>query len=310
VLNDNTRCPNIPSPRYSLVKQRHRRHRRRLLNKGGMSFTCAPMECVNSPTPMRGFGPNAQCGQTGDFYQCAFSFGMDLPALAVTFDFGQTLAALDTGLLVTRLGERGLRATSERLEAALPGAWRTYNAAVHGGAGGHPWKIFMRDLLDRAGIGPAGVDEAVDFLWAEQPRKNLWRRPVPGMIEIARDLRHAGVPIGIVSNSEGRLAELLEEMGWLEYFPVIADSGRLGIEKPARDIFLWAAGRLGIPIDRIVHVGDSLAADVEGALAAGMRAVWFQGEADKPLGPRAVSCADADETRAALAGWGLGLRPT
>jgi putative hydrolase of the HAD superfamily len=229
----------------------------------------------------------------------------DLPARAVTFDFGQTLAGLDTDLLARRLGERGLQATPERLEAALPGAWHTYNAAIHGGAGGHPWKIFMRDLLERAGVGPAGLDEAVDFFWSEQPRRNLWRRPVAGMIEIVRDLRDAGVPLGIVSNSEGRIVELLEELGWSEYFPVVADSGKLGIEKPAPGIFLWAAGRLGIPLERIVHVGDSLAADVEGALAAGMRAVWFQGNPGKPLGPRVVACADAAQTRDALSGWGL-----
>jgi HAD superfamily hydrolase (TIGR01549 family) len=232
----------------------------------------------------------------------------DSPPSAVTFDFGQTLAALDTPLLAKRLAERGLQATPDRLEAALPGAWSTYNAAIHAGAGGHPWKTLMRDLLERAGAGPAGVEEAIDFLWDEQPRHNLWRRPIPGMIDIARDLHRAGVPVGILSNSEGRMVELLQELGWLEYFRVVADSGKLGTQKPDREIFQWTADRLGVPAGRIVHIGDSLAADVEGALGAGMRAIWFQGDPARPLGPRAVTARDAAETRAALSAWELPRR--
>ncbi len=198
-----------------------------------------------------------------------------MDAAAVSFDFGQTLAAMDTDMLARRLGEIDVAADATRLEAALPGAWTAYDAAVRSGVTGHPWKLFMATLLEAAGIAEPPRARAVDWLWDQQPLQNLWRRPVPGMIELCRDLRAAGVPHGVLSNSEGRLRELVEEMGWSADLPLIGDSGCLGMEKPDPRIFAWMADRLGTAPARIVHVGDSLGADVLGALRAGLHAVWF-----------------------------------
>lgn len=226
---------------------------------------------------------------------------------AVSIDFGQTLAELDTGMLSRRLAERGIAADEGRLEAAVPAAWEAYNAAVHRGVSGHPWKILMARLLEGAGVTGEQARGAVDWLWTEQPRRNLWRRPIPGMIELVGDLRAAGVPVAVLSNSEGRLAELAEELGWASRFVAIADSGRLGFEKPGREIFAWTAERLGVALEEVVHVGDSLAADVEGALAAGMRAVWFRGDPARAaaLGDRVAAAADAAQVRAAFQRFGL-----
>ena len=117
-------------------------------------------------------------------------------ARAVTFDFGQTLAEVDTEFLSRRLAERGVACAPEALARATPAAWRAYNQAVLAGRGGHPWKLLMRAWLDDAGV-TAGPDALVDWLWDEQPRVNLWRRPIPGMIELVRGLRRAGVPVEI-----------------------------------------------------------------------------------------------------------------
>ena len=228
---------------------------------------------------------------------------LSLPAAqAVTFDFGQTLCELDTAMLSRRLAERGLAAPADRLEAAVPGGWRAYDDAIAQGLGGHPWKTFMATTLAAAGIPEPALSGAVDWLWDQQPLRNLWRRPIAGMIALCRDLRRAGVPVGVISNSEGGLAELAAEVGWADDFDAIADSGRLGagFEKPGAAIFRWTAERLGVPVERVVHVGDSWGADVEGALGAGMRAVWFRGRTPHSLPPGVVAAGDAAEVRAAL----------
>lgn len=227
--------------------------------------------------------------------------------LAVTFDFGQTLASLDASLASARLEERGLSVDPIAIENALPFAWKAYNDAVHNGCGGHPWKILMRTLLECAAptLGARDVAQAVDFLWEQQPTKNLWRRPIPGMLELVDDLRAAQIPVGVVSNSEGRLAELIEELSWSSRFDVVADSGKLGLEKPHRAIFDWTAKRLGVPVERIVHIGDSLAADVEGALGAGMSAIWFDRAAKNPVHARCRIAHDAPTTRSALESLGF-----
>ncbi|HRI62886.1 MAG TPA: HAD-IA family hydrolase [Polyangium sp.] len=229
---------------------------------------------------------------------------------AVTFDFGQTLASFDTHLASARLAERGLTIAPERLEHGLPLAWQTYNDAIRRGLGGHPWKILMRSLIENAAPDAAAgaITDAVDFLWDQQPLKNLWRQPIPGMIELVDDLIAANVKVAVVSNSEGRLAELIEEMGWSGRFGIVADSGKLGIQKPDRGIFEWAAERLTVPLDQIVHIGDSYAADVEGALAAGMMAIWYDVAAKMPVPARCRIAHDAPTTRAALEAFGLVFR--
>lgn len=230
---------------------------------------------------------------------------------AVTFDFGQTLAELDTTMLRGRLAARGLEASTEALDAAVPFAWEAYNAAIRAGHGGHPWKLLMATLLGRAGVEDAAVGPTVDWLLELQPRSNLWRRPIAGMIEVVRDLRGRGVAVGVVSNSEGGLAGLIAEMGWTAEFDAVADSGVLGMEKPDRAIFDWTAGRLGVPVAETVHVGDAWAADYLGALGCGMGAVLFRGEAFVPPGMRVgegdreACCTTPEGLREALRAWGL-----
>ena len=224
--------------------------------------------------------------------------------IAVTFDAGQTLVELDTAMLARRLGERGVRIAAEALDAASPAAWDRYDAGV--GRAPVPWKVFMDALLEGAGV-DAGRAALVDWLWDEQPRANLWRRPVAGMIEIVDELRAAGVAVGVLSNSEGRLAELFDEIGWAGRFDAIVDSGREGVEKPDRRIFERAAARIGAALPDLVHVGDSRTADVDGVRACGARAIWF-GRAVRALDDPGVRIAhDAAGVRAALADFGAPL---
>lgn len=232
------------------------------------------------------------------------------PVLAVSFDFGQTLASLDPELLARRLRERGLTADPGRLDAALPGAFAAADATVRAGGPGHPWKLFMATVLATAGVA-GDVGAAVDWLWDQQPTRNLWRRPIPGMIELCRELVSAGVPVGLLTNSEGRAAELIAELGWDDALRVIADSGRLHLEKPDPAIFAWMVDALGVPAARVVHVGDSVGADVQGALSAGLRAVWFgSAAAGSPAAPEGVPpgvpvTRSAAELRAVLSSLGL-----
>jgi putative hydrolase of the HAD superfamily len=106
--------------------------------------------------------------------------------------------------------------------------------------------------------------------------------------------------VGIISNSEGHLAELVEELGYRAIFPVIIDSGRVGVDKPDPRIFELAAQALAVPLAEIVHVGDAWEADVMGARAAGARAIWYAPTDDRTLPEGVVACRNAGELRPAL----------
>lgn len=219
--------------------------------------------------------------------------------IAVTFDFGQTLAELDHEMLARRVSERGARLDAARARVESDAAWQAYGEAKRRGLSGHDaWCTFMSTLLRRAGLSPmqrppaerpsdpadsALIEEVTQWLWTEQPRENLWRKPVAGMFELVADLAAAGITLGIISNSEGKIAELVRELGIAEHFDVIADSGVIGIEKPDPRIFQFAAERLGVPTEALIHVGDAWEADVVGALGVGARAVWFAPTEEREL---------------------------
>jgi putative hydrolase of the HAD superfamily len=222
-------------------------------------------------------------------------------APVVTFDAGQTLVDLDLDFLARRLDERGLPVAVGRLAEAAPAAWQRYDARV-GHETVHPWHDLMTDLLRGAGLHDVGP--VVDWLWSEQARANLWRKPIPGMVELARELAGRGVAVGVLSNSEGHLAELFVEIGIAGTFAAIIDSGRLGIEKPDRRIFEHAHAALGAGEPR-VHIGDSWPADIEGALGAGWRAIWFGARARAVEVVGVSSAWEPAEVRQALARFGV-----
>jgi HAD superfamily hydrolase (TIGR01549 family) len=224
---------------------------------------------------------------------------------AAGFDFGQTLGELDHEFLKQRLAERGVvydpaRARSHHIEA-----WERYGALKNAGHAA-AWRNMIEVFLRQGGVPTERLEMLTGWLWEQQSSKNLWRQPIPGMIELARELARAGVKLAIISNSEGRMAELLVELGWSETFSVIADSGRLGIDKPSPGIFQHACAALGVACSELVHIGDSWEADVEGALNVGAQAVWFdERHRQRELPSGVYGAGSAAELREVLARLGL-----
>ncbi len=230
---------------------------------------------------------------------------------AISFDYGHVLGGIDRRELAARLSTLAAamhlappRGTEAEITAAMPDAYAAHDRAIADGlghAGG--WRALVGTLVD-AGIGAPGLGQderaaIVTALWEAQPTRNLWREVPASARQMLERLRAAGVPMVITSNSEGRVAELLEEVGIAHYFSTILDSGRLGFGKPDPRIFHLAAEALGAPIGQVVHVGDSEAADVIGALDAGMQALRFDGFVPHAAG-RPTRAAAACATHEAL----------
>jgi HAD superfamily hydrolase (TIGR01549 family) len=120
-----------------------------------------------------------------------------------------------------------------------------------------------------------------------------WRE-VQGATALLRALRpHAR--LGIVSNNLAReqLAKL-RVCGFDVHFDAIVISEEAGAWKPDPAIFRVALERIGTPAEEAVMIGDAWLADIAGARAAGMRAIWFN-----PSGKaRPKPWADVGEIRA------------
>lgn len=202
----------------------------------------------------------------------------------ISFDYGHVLGGLDLHELASRVegrveGAPARTATVEALRASLPAAYRAHDDAIARGLGHErAWRALMGVLVATVpSLDARARERVVDELWRAQPERNLWRFVPDDARALLDDLARAGVPMVITSNSEGRVAALLEEVGIAHHFVSILDSGVLGIAKPDARIFAQAAAALGLPIGEVVHVGDSEAADVVGAKRAGAWAVRYDG---------------------------------
>jgi putative hydrolase of the HAD superfamily len=135
------------------------------------------------------------------------------------------------------------------------------------------FKAFATDL----GVAPERVPDAIQALLvlADRDRSGeiLWSEPAPGALAAMASLARAGVPVVIVSNSDGRGRQNLRDAGICEVgrdVTALIDSTVVGSSKPDPGIFRAALGAVGVDASAVVHVGDTLAADVAGALAAGI----------------------------------------
>ena len=77
----------------------------------------------------------------------------------------------------------------------------------------------------------------------------------------------------MVSNIDRAVLEAALEWHGLAFAAVVT-SEDVGAYKPARAMFQQALVAIGRHADEVVHVGDSLTADVAGAHAAGLAAIW------------------------------------
>jgi beta-phosphoglucomutase len=99
---------------------------------------------------------------------------------------------------------------------------------------------------------------------------------LPGASDLLEEIRAAGLKSALGSASKNA-AEVLERLGIADLLDAIADGHSVAHQKPAPDLFLYAAARLGFPPEECVVVEDA-AAGIEAAHAGGFRAIG--------LGPR------------------------
>ena len=81
--------------------------------------------------------------------------------------------------------------------------------------------------------------------------------------------------LAIISNADGKIAEVLARCGIADCFETITDSGVVGKEKPHPAIFAAAVGSLGVSPGESIYIGDVYSVDYLGATRFGMQSVLF-----------------------------------
>ena len=205
---------------------------------------------------------------------------MDLRPLAVAFDAGNTLLVADPPpevLYARTLSRHGAPVTPEEVRPVFTRVWaRLQEAAPRGrdrytsveGGEREWWAGFVREVLGEMGH-DAPWKEVLDELYGVFSDPAVWR-VFPEVFPTLSALRGAGLKLAVISNWDTRLPAILEGLGLAARFDVITVSALEGVEKPSPEIFRRTVERLGVPAERVLHVGDSPREDYGGAGAAGL----------------------------------------
>lgn len=198
--------------------------------------------------------------------------------IAIGFDFDHTLG-VDNGL-----ERKALYAYAAELGRALDPADTA-------------WRKRVEDLLATFRAGEITMDEMLarfaDALHpAQPPRAERWReicyalvdplvRPIDHARELIDTLQARAIPTAILTNGwtplqQKKIARALGDDIVRTMRILVSDA--LHAYKPDPAAFVALADALHTPREQLWYVGDNPRGDVAGALAAGLRAVWFDWE--------------------------------
>jgi 2-haloalkanoic acid dehalogenase type II len=180
--------------------------------------------------------------------------------------------AADRGIAPAELAKAYLDAAIAFWEGLSPGA-------------GQPPKGGIRRAMWRRALQTFGIDDSAlagalarryDAIRAE--RVEYFPDAVPVLAALHNRYRLAIITNGFTETHEARVAPL--ELG--RFFDHVVMAGDLDMVKPDPAVFHYAMRLLEVAADESVMVGDRFNRDVEGAHAAGMRAVWVNPHGDPP----------------------------
>ncbi|MEM7342828.1 MAG: HAD-IA family hydrolase [Chloroflexota bacterium] len=185
-----------------------------------------------------------------------------MPFAALIFDHDGTL--IDTETQDFRscqvvFAEQGVTLTAEKWAETVVGRFGGY------------------DLIFDELVAEKGGDLTRDYLWTRL--RASWRKNfddstlMPYVAELIPNLKSAGYRLAVATASDAQWANRwLTQFALIDYFEVIATKDNVTNNKPAPDVYLYAAEQLAVQPEKCLVFEDSLAG-VQAAKAAGMTVV-------------------------------------
>jgi HAD superfamily hydrolase (TIGR01509 family) len=160
-------------------------------------------------------------------------------------------------------------AARKKIALECGGRWPADAQRAMMGMSSTEWSAYMHDELGVA-LSPEEISEAVVSRLEQLYRERL--PLVPGAVEAVVNLARVW-PLGLASSANRALIDLaLELAGLADSFAATVSSEEVPRGKPAPDVYLEAARRIGVEPARSVAVEDS-SNGIRSAAAAGMTVV-------------------------------------
>jgi FMN phosphatase YigB (HAD superfamily) len=171
---------------------------------------------------------------------------MPAPLKTIFFDVGNTLLFPDRSHILAPLHQRRLNPSLEQWHAIERKTKKEFDdLPQHDGKADRGfWYLFYSHLLQEFGVHDDALRD--EMVGATRVSAN-WRDIRPGTREILQRLGQR-FPLAVISNADGKIADVLERCGIADCFRAITDSGLMG---------------------------DVYSVDYVGAIGAGMQAILF-----------------------------------
>ena len=215
----------------------------------------------------------------------------------VFLDAGGVLVSPDPVQIGERFAGAGLRIDVDRLFEAHYRAVRAMDETPTDRPDEtHAYDAYYGTYVDVLGLTGADADRGAQLLADVWSTSRVWTAPLPWATSGLAAIAATGLPIVIVSNADGTVAEMLATAAVCQVgdgagtsVTHVIDSTAVGVAKPDPRIFELALEVVDASPERAVHGGDAYRYDVLGARAAGVHPVLMD-----PIGIR--QDADCDRT--------------
>jgi len=149
------------------------------------------------------------------------------------------------------------------------------------------WFDVVHHVFYRVGLFE-GFDEYFEEVFAYFSRPDAWELYEDTVSTLA-DLEGRELELGIVSNFDSRLYEILVGLGIDRFFTSVTISSFAGAAKPSPTIFQRALQKHGVTARQALHIGNSLRDDALAAAAAGLRGVLLDRHGREAIPPDVVA---------------------
>lgn len=121
-----------------------------------------------------------------------------------------------------------------------------------------------------------------EFLQAFLKRRFDYTEAIDGMLELIKELKDAGEKLGVITDGISEVQHRkAHTLGLDKLVDYVFASGDFGYGKPDTKFFFGAMKAAGVGPSECIMVGNNIDSDVFGALASGMKAVFFGAKPSK-----------------------------
>jgi len=177
--------------------------------------------------------------------------------------------------------EVGLELDSELLDRAFVSAWKRMPRRSAGtGPREDDDKGWWRELVDLVmadaapSVNPLDRDNFFEVAYEHFAEAGVWEL-FPDVFDVIAELS-VRTRLAVVSNFDGRLRMILEQLGISKFFSYVFVSSEVGADKPDPEIFRRALSFMALPPEEVIHVGDDPERDWQAAEAVGLSVFRLQ----------------------------------